>query len=223
LTAAPRPSAPLAASDTVHGARRLAAGYDVFAPAALPGAPAGAAILAAMLTLRTATFDDAQDIVRINVECWQRAYAGIVPDAVLSAMDVRVRTARYRERMAEPGPHETLLATEAGSTVGYVTFGPYRDGRALDETVGEIAALYVDPAAWRTGAGRALTTAAVGRLAERGLDEVRLWVLEANLPARRFYARVGFHPDGATATYPVRHPDGGLVHLAEIRCSNRPG
>ncbi len=161
--------------------------------------------------------------MRINVECWQRAYAGIVPDEVLSAMDVRLRAARYRQRMAEPSRQETLLATEAGTTVGYVTLGPYRDGPALDEKVGEIVALYVDPAAWRTGAGRRLTTAALERLAERGRDEVRLWVLEANLSARRFYARLGFHPDGATATYPMRHPDGGLIHLAEIRCSNRPG
>lgn len=175
-----------------------------------------------MLTLRAATPWDAHDIVRINVECWQRAYAGIVPDEVLSAMDVQARSVRYRQRMSERRPHETLLAVDGGTTAGYVTFGPYRDGEALDETAGEIVAIYVDPPAWRTGAGRTLMTAALDRLGERGWDEVRLWVLEANASARRFYTRLGFRPDGASATYPVRRGDGGLVHLAEVRYTNRP-
>jgi GNAT superfamily N-acetyltransferase len=176
-----------------------------------------------MLTLRAAKPRDAQDIVRINVECWQRAYTGIVPDDVLKTMDVRVRATRYRRRLFERSAHETLLAIDGEAPVGYAHFGPYRDGEVLDESAGEVIAIYVDPPAWGTGVGRALMTAALDRLAERGWDEVRLWVLEANHAARGFYARLGFRPDGATANYPVRRVDGSIVELPEIRYTHRTG
>ena len=174
-----------------------------------------------MLTLRTATPHDARDIVRINVEAWRQAYAGIVPDDVLQEMDIDSRTVRYQQRMAEATRYETLLAVDGDETVGYVNFGPYRDGDSLDETVGEIVAVYVDPRHWRGGAGTALMKAAGERLAERGWGETRLWVLEANDSARRFYAGLGFRPDGTSATYPVRRRDGSVVELAEIRYTNR--
>ncbi|WP_345627719.1 GNAT family N-acetyltransferase [Rugosimonospora acidiphila] len=176
-----------------------------------------------MLTVRPAMPRDALDIARINVTCWQRAYVGMVPDDVLTSMDVHTAESRYRRRLSAPGPHETLLATDGGVTAGYVYFGPYREGRRLDSTVGEIIGIYVDPAAWRTGAGRTLMTAALKRLSERGWDEVRLWVLEANDSARGFYARLGFRPDGATAGYPVRRVDGSAVELAEVRYTNGAG
>ena len=38
---------------------------------------------------------------------------------------------------------------------------------------------------------------AVEELVQAGRDDVSLWVLEANDRARRFYATVGFGPDGA--------------------------
>jgi L-amino acid N-acyltransferase YncA len=180
-------------------------------------------ILAGMLTLRTAAPRDAEEIVRINVTCWQQAYAGLVPDDVLASMDVETRAPRYRQRLNEPGPYETLVATDGERIVGYVLFGPYRDGEALDETVGEVVAIYVDPPVWGTGAGRVLMTAALARLAERGWHEVRLWVLEANHSARGFYARLGFRPDGTSAAYPVRRTDRSVVELAEVRYTTDPG
>jgi ribosomal protein S18 acetylase RimI-like enzyme len=176
-----------------------------------------------MLTLRAAVPDDAYDIVRINVECWRRAYAGMVPDDVLDAMDIDARAERYRRRMVEGTRYETLVATDGPAVVGYVSLGPYRDGEAVDETVGEILAIYVDPRRWRGGAGRLLVTAALARLAEHGWDETRLWVLEANDSARRFYADLGFRPDGLHAVYPMPRPGGGVVELAEVRYAKRAG
>jgi ribosomal protein S18 acetylase RimI-like enzyme len=181
-----------------------------------------------MVTVRPAIPDDAHDIVRINVAGWRRAYTGIVPAEVLAAMDIDARVPRYRQRMGEPGSFETLVATAAdgGPVLGYVSCGPYRIGqsaRCLDSRVGEVVAIYVDPAAWGAGTGRVLMDAALHRLVERDFDEVRLWVLEANEGARRFYARTGFAPDGARAGYPVSRPDGSVVELAEIRYARHLG
>jgi ribosomal protein S18 acetylase RimI-like enzyme len=58
--------------------------------------------------------------------------------------------------------------------------------------------LYVAPAHWSTGAGRALTDAALGGLRAAGYQRVVLWTLTDNARARRFYDKAGFVPDGAT-------------------------
>ena len=62
---------------------------------------------------------------------------------------------------------------------------------------GELYTLYVSPAHWSTGAGRALTDAALDRLRAAGCRRVVLWTLTENARARRFYAKAGFAPDGA--------------------------
>ncbi len=173
-----------------------------------------------VLTVRAATLDDAEDIVRINVHGWQRAYAGIVPQDVLDAMESDGRADRYRHRMRHADGFEHLVATQDGRVIGYVSCGNYRIGQddwTLHQKVGEIVAIYVEPARWGTGAGRALMAAALRRLADRGFREVRLWVLAANDQARRFYERTGFTLDGATAAYPVSRPDGSVVELPEVR------
>lgn len=176
-----------------------------------------------MVTLRPGGPDDAYDIVRINAAAWRRAYVGMVPDDVLAAIDVDRRAQRHRQRMAGERTHETLVALDGERIVGYVYFGPYRDGEALDLSVGEVGAIYVDPDTWGTGAGRLLMEAALERLAGFGYPEVRLWVLEANDAARGFYAHLGFQPDGARSTFPVRRPDGSVVDLIEVRYAMRPG
>ena len=172
-----------------------------------------------MVTVRAATLEDAADIVRINVHGWQKAYAGIVPDEVLDAMDPAGRVEHYQRRMSQPD-FEHHVAVDDAVVVGYVTLGPYRIGQydgIRHRSVGEILAIYVDPPRWGTGAGRTLMHAALARLAGRDFRSVRLWVLAANHQARRFYERAGFAPDGTSAAYPVARPDGSIVDLPEVR------
>ena len=59
-------------------------------------------------------------------------------------------------------------------------------------------AVYVAPAHWSTGAGRALTDAALDGLRAAGYRRVVLWTLTENDRARRFYDKAGFASDGAT-------------------------
>jgi RimJ/RimL family protein N-acetyltransferase len=61
-----------------------------------------------------------------------------------------------------------------------------------------VYAIYVDPDRWSTGTGRALMDTAVAHLHDAGFVEIRLWVLDDNPRARRFYERAGFRADGVT-------------------------
>ncbi|NUR29276.1 MAG: GNAT family N-acetyltransferase, partial [Catenulispora sp.] len=54
---------------------------------------------------------------------------------------------------------------------------------------------------WGTGAGHALMEAALARLRELGLSPVRLWALDGNERAARFYRRQGFALDGERTVY----------------------
>lgn len=57
---------------------------------------------------------------------------------------------------------------------------------------GELRRLHVLPARWRSGVGGALHDRALAALDAQGRSEARLWVLEHNRRARRFYERRGW-------------------------------
>ena len=63
------------------------------------------------------------------------------------------------------------------------------------------------PKWWGRGVSRLLLAVAVRMLAEVGLDDITLWVLEGNQQARRFYEACGFKPDGTRQLLDI----GGLV------------
>lgn len=176
------------------------------------------------LTVRPATPADADEVVRINVRSWQHAYAGMVPDDILRALDDgiadRVRRTRDRWSAPDPPPFRTVVAAADHRLVGYASYGPYRvaqDWHRPDPSVGEVLAIYVDPPEQRRGAGWALMDAAVVALRAGGAGEIRLWVLAENRPSHRFYERYGFAADGARDTFRVERPDGTPVDLPEIR------
>jgi ribosomal protein S18 acetylase RimI-like enzyme len=56
---------------------------------------------------------------------------------------------------------------------------------------GALYALYVLPSRQRQGCGRRLVQAVARRLVASGMRSVLVWVLAANIPARRFYEALG--------------------------------
>ena len=156
------------------------------------------------MEVRTATEADAHAIEGIRVRAWRVAYRHVFPPADLDAM--QIDASRWRERLADPPTGwTTLVALRDGDVVGFTTLGPSRDGAP----VGELYAIYVDPDAWSTGAGRALIEATEDVLAQ-AFDEATLWVLEDNPRARRFYESFGWAPDGGSQLferYGVRAPE----------------
>jgi ribosomal protein S18 acetylase RimI-like enzyme len=106
-----------------------------------------------------------------------------------------------------PAPAPVLVpipaSTAQATVVGYAAFGPEQglDGRPRTARGGprpaqspaaELYALYVAPAYWSTGAGRALMGRVLAEAQAKGYPRIVLWVLEQNARARRFYERAGF-------------------------------
>ena len=164
---------------------------------------------------RPAALSDADGIGRVHVRSWQAAYRGKIPQDYLDGLDPGRRSETWRRVMQETRPSQGgLLVAEAegGEIVGFAAFGPSRDSDTRPQVTGEVFAIYVDPGAWGTGAGRALMGHAVAELARLGYADAVLWVLDGNDRARRFYALAGWEEDGASRT------DGSLgFDLTEIR------
>ena len=95
-----------------------------------------------------------------------------------------------------PFPREAVLERWRGYT-GEIFVDP--DGRGFS-AIGDgwLNGLYVRPEAWGTGVAGELHDRAVAALRAAGERQARLWVLEENARARRFYERRGWSPDGST-------------------------
>jgi len=164
------------------------------------------------MMVRTATPDDANKIARVHVEAWRVAYRGIIADSVLDGLSIEKRESQWREWIeAPPGPIEIFVSDDVK---GFISIGPSRDQGATSSTQ-EIYAIYIDPARWLTGLGRALTEHAIESARKRGAKRITLWVLEANRAARSFYERMGFSLDGEKKI--DRIGDADLVELRYAR------
>ncbi len=168
------------------------------------------------MLVRIATAVDAPAIAHIHVEAWRVAYRGQMPDAVLDALDVRRRTAFWKEQLGQMSG-AIFVAEDGGRIIGFCDLVPSRDKDADARTVAEIRAFYVLPQHWRKGAGRALCDYALAEARSRGCKVVTLWVLVSNSSARCFYEAMGFGLDGAAKT--DKTTDGSDLH--EVRFSIR--
>jgi oligopeptide/dipeptide ABC transporter ATP-binding protein len=151
--------------------------------------------------IRAATAADADAMAEVFVAAWRQAYPGVVPDAVLAALD-QDRTAGWLAGLIDGRPDgntvaETDVAVRDGQVIGFVRYGT-RAG----EPGGYVFGLYVHPGQARHGTGRSLLRHAEQRLREHGSGTVSLHVFEANERARRLYAKAGYAPDGSTRVEP---------------------
>ena len=153
------------------------------------------------LTVRVATRDDAASITRVRIDTWRAAYAGLMAQEILDAMDAERETERRLARWDEM--HDELhacdlLAEIDGVAAGWASIGPSIDGdRPRD---GQVYAIYARPEHWSRGVGHALLVTAERRLRSSGFRKAHLWVLDGNERAAAFYERHGWREDGATMT-----------------------
>lgn len=155
------------------------------------------------MRVRAARAGDAPALGRVMVESWLAAHRGQVPDpawherAETWTPDVSARgwSGVLADRAAAVRPDDVLLLAEGdqGEVVGLV-YGVM----STDVATADIVALYVAPSRHREGIGAALLTAVARELADLGVTGLRLNVLEANHPARKFYEAAGGVETGRT-------------------------
>jgi ribosomal protein S18 acetylase RimI-like enzyme len=103
-------------------------------------------------------------------------------------MTPRGQTARWQAAIRTQTSETVLVADSRQGIVGMASLGPARD-RDLDFD-GEVYTLYVDPAYFGLGIGRALLEGAFATLRQGGLSSCVIWAHARN-HARFFYEAMG--------------------------------
>jgi tRNA dimethylallyltransferase len=144
--------------------------------------------------LRPAHPDDAEAAFQVQRRASLAGLAHIYPPERYPFPEDAVRD-RWREALADPTAHVTV-AENASGIVGVAS------ARA-----GWLDGLYVVPERWGDGLADRLHDAALRALLAEGARSARLWVLEDNVRARRFYERRGWRRDGSERVVPYPpHP-----------------
>lgn len=144
------------------------------------------------LTVRRAVGQDAGAITNVHIASWRGAYAGVIPDEVLAALDPTAREARWLE-ILNSSDTSTWVALAHQRIIGFASVGPSRDEDS-DQGDLELYSMYLDPESWGRGVARELMRTIDSEVsATRPLS---LWVLAENRRARHFYQRFGFAHDG---------------------------
>jgi GNAT superfamily N-acetyltransferase len=144
--------------------------------------------------IRRARPDESETLLRIQREAAVAAFAHIFPPARYPFPDDAVRDG-WERALADPDVEVYVLDAD-GEIAGAVAIGH-----------GFLRNLYVLPEHQGTGLGSALHDHALERLRDRGCDEAKLWTLEGNHGARRFYERRGWSLNGETREVPFPpHP-----------------
>jgi len=168
--------------------------------------PAGAQI-------RPARADDLEALVAVQRAAELAALRHVFPPAE-HPYPTQAVTARWRTGLAS-AEASVLLAETGQRAVGLACVAS-----------GWLRGLFVVPDAWGGGLADRLHAEAMAIVRLEGNSRCRLWVLEENHRARRFYGRLGWRPDGRRqpAPFPPYPPEiGYALELAHPRTTGHLG
>ena len=145
------------------------------------------------MEIRQATIDDARAIAEVHVRSWQQAYRGLLPDEYLASLSIDQREQFWLEILTNR-QSEVLLAKFNGTVTGFISYAASRNN-AVKTRKAEVLALYIDPAYWLKGFGKALWQVCRDKLISDCYQNVALWVVIGNTRAREFYEEQGFRQE----------------------------
>lgn len=148
------------------------------------------------MTIRPGRTEDIDAVVRIFRACWLESYRDLLSDDVRNAMSVEKAKDLWLPALTAKTDRETLVACVDEDPIGVARIGCDPD---FPER-GHLFSLYIEPKYAGKGSGKALLSASLERLAERGFREVSLWVFKANPGASGLYKKTGFAPTGRERT-----------------------
>ncbi|CAN5270640.1 GNAT family N-acetyltransferase [soil metagenome] len=138
--------------------------------------------------IKPATFNDLAAIAFIQVQAWQQAYVGLLPQAYLDSLDRK--TCQQQWEAIFKGALATdimYVASNQTQPIGFIAFGAARDQQGVD--FGEIYAIYLLKEYWGKSIGYGLFNLAKNQLRLMGFRRAYLWVLDTNKQAINAYSK----------------------------------
>src|SRR3989338_5348897 len=95
------------------------------------------------IEVRSATYDDLPDVVRVNIAAWRDAYIGQVPHDYLDNLDFSQKLKEWQDRFVDnaDGEQHLDLAFLKNELIGFIAYGRGRDEGA--EGGAEVYAAYL--------------------------------------------------------------------------------
>jgi ribosomal protein S18 acetylase RimI-like enzyme len=158
----------------------------------------------AHIHIRAATEHDKPAVLRLaprlaeGLAPWRNRQAAVL--AAQQWLTDSFATAARQDGTVQDGT--VLVAVDKTGIAGVITISQLR--HFTGETDGYIGELAVAAHAVRRGIGRALIAAAETWARDRGLRHLTLQTGSANIPARHFYAALGFHEEDIRLTRPLQ-------------------
>lgn len=167
--------------------------------------------------LRLAQLSDAAALGALHNRVWQATYAKVAPAEAIARLDEAHRVASWKQALSTNSEREeTLVAEQNGFPVGMISAGQPR-GPCFGPA-GEIMHFYVDLDAQGRGLGQLMLRHGIEMVERAGYPSAALSVVEQNLRARRFYARMGgVEGQVFTDPGPLWKSTNILVHLPPSR------
>jgi ribosomal protein S18 acetylase RimI-like enzyme len=145
--------------------------------------------------IRIATPEDAHGLGVMHIASWRETYTDLLPDKMLSSLSVEARASAWAKIMQEPTTERSTviyLAEHQGTIIGFGSCGAQRTDSIKNKGFdGEVGAIYVLREFQKLKIGTRLLREMSSDLLRRGFKAAALWVLGANLKARRFYEHTG--------------------------------
>ena len=99
---------------------------------------------------------DATGVATIQVECWKKAYAGIIPDKYLASLSVDSRAKLLENGISANDDVLRFVALEKNVLLGFIAGLENRSLSFYPNISCEAWSLYVHPDHWKKGIGKQL-------------------------------------------------------------------
>ncbi|MEO1139339.1 MAG: N-acetyltransferase family protein [Pseudomonadota bacterium] len=143
------------------------------------------------MTIRPATAGDAKGIAQIANHYIRET------TVTFNAIEKTVEDVTKGLRTQSAAGYPFLVAEDAGSVVGYATYGQFRKGSGYARTMENTVML--DPTAQHRGHGRKLMAALEAHAAARGVHSMIAGISAENTPAVMFHLALGYTEVGRVA------------------------
>jgi GNAT superfamily N-acetyltransferase len=169
------------------------------------------------VSVRVGWADDAHGIAAVQVRAWRVQYAGVLPPAMLDALEPAELAAAWQASLNHPkdARNRVLVALERNTVRGFAVTGPAGDPDADPIADGEIGELTVDPDHTGQGHGSRLVQACADTLRADRFRTALVWLNADDDVRRAFLTAAGWGPDGAHRELDL-HGDGS-VRVKQVR------
>ena len=166
-----------------------------------------------VVVVEAATLADVNAIGALHARSFAVTYPAVPASSATTERSV------WRRRLASTDGCDVIVARLGERVVGFAYVGPGAES-STDPGTGHIYSLHVDPDLHRQGVGRRLLDETMHRFAAAGNTTATLWVVTDNHPARRFYERLGWAPDGTVERQPLAvEGDEPTAEVVRYRCA----